>query len=135
MVTLHLQLNWSSSATYAQDTRITVLGHVQRGGAPSAFDRILGCRMGSEAVMALMDAAPDSDPIVVSLKVVYIELRLGREGLKIEVSLKGNSAVRVDLMECVKKTQAVAQAMADRKWDLAVELRGKSFQNNLNTYR
>ena len=38
-------------------------------------------------------------------------------------------------MECVKKTQAVAQAMADRKWDLAVELRGKSFQNNLNTYR
>ena len=25
-----------------QDTRITVLGHVQRGGAPSAFDRILG---------------------------------------------------------------------------------------------
>ena len=48
---------------------------------------------------------------------------------------KGNSAVRVDLMECVKKTQAVAQAMADRKWDLAVELRGKSFQNNLNTYR
>ena len=99
----------------AQDTRITVLGHVQRGGAPSAFDRILGCRMGSEAVMALIDATPDSDPIV--------------------VSLKGNSAVRVDLMECVKKTQAVAQAMADRKWDLAVELRGKSFQNNLNTYR
>jgi 6-phosphofructokinase 1 len=27
-----------------QDTRITVLGHIQRGGAPSAFDRILGCR-------------------------------------------------------------------------------------------
>ena len=43
--------------------------------------------------------------------------------------------MQVDLMECVKKTQAVAQAMADRKWDLAVELRGKSFQNNLNTYR
>jgi 6-phosphofructokinase 1 len=27
-----------------QDTRITVLGHIQRGGAPSAFDRILGSR-------------------------------------------------------------------------------------------
>ena len=26
-----------------QDTRITVLGHVQRGGAPSAYDRVLGC--------------------------------------------------------------------------------------------
>lgn len=31
------------------DTRTTVLGHVQRGGAPSAFDRLLGCRMGAEA--------------------------------------------------------------------------------------
>ena len=28
-----------------QDTRITVLGHVQRGGAPSAYDRVLGCSM------------------------------------------------------------------------------------------
>ncbi len=49
------------------DTRITVLGHVQRGGAPSAFDRVLGCRMGAEAVLALMDAKADSEPCVVSL--------------------------------------------------------------------
>ena len=49
------------------DTRITVLGHVQRGGAPSAFDRVLGCRMGAEAVLALMDATPESEPCVVSL--------------------------------------------------------------------
>lgn len=49
------------------DTRITVLGHVQRGGAPSAFDRVLGCRMGAEAVLALMDATADSEPCVVSL--------------------------------------------------------------------
>lgn len=32
-----------------QDTRITVLGHVQRGGAPSGFDRVLGCRKKSFA--------------------------------------------------------------------------------------
>lgn len=51
------------------DTRVTVLGHVQRGGAPSAFDRILGCRMGAEAVLALMDAAEkkNSTPCVVSI--------------------------------------------------------------------
>jgi 6-phosphofructokinase 1 len=47
----------------------------------------------------------------------------------------GNAAVRLDLMECVKKTQAVAKAMADRQWEKAVELRGKSFQRNLETYR
>lgn len=34
--------------TLKYDTRVTVLGHVQRGGSPSAFDRILGCRMGAE---------------------------------------------------------------------------------------
>jgi ATP-dependent phosphofructokinase / diphosphate-dependent phosphofructokinase len=32
------------------DTRVTVLGHLQRGGSPSAFDRILSCRFGSAAV-------------------------------------------------------------------------------------
>ena len=50
-----------------QDTRITVLGHVQRGGNPSAFDRVLGCRMGAEAVMALMEAEEHTIPCVVSL--------------------------------------------------------------------
>ncbi len=37
------------------DTRITVLGHLQRGGSPSVFDRILGFRLGSNAVQTLMD--------------------------------------------------------------------------------
>merc|ERR1719259_394269 len=62
----------------AMDTRITVLGHVQRGGAPSAFDRLLGCRMGAEAVLTLMEATPDTEPCV--------------------VSLDGNQTVRVPLM-------------------------------------
>ncbi|XP_043521112.1 ATP-dependent 6-phosphofructokinase isoform X1 [Frieseomelitta varia] len=98
-----------------QDTRITVLGHVQRGGNPSAFDRVLGCRMGAEAVMALMEAKPDTEACV--------------------VTLDGNQAVRLPLMECVRRTKAVAQAMADRNWDLAVQLRGKGFARNLETYK
>lgn len=98
-----------------QDTRITVLGHVQRGGNPSAFDRVLGCRMGAEATLALMEATESSVPCV--------------------VSLDGNQAVRVPLMECVEKTKAVAQAMADKNWELAVKLRGRSFERNLETYK
>jgi len=98
-----------------QDTRVTVLGHVQRGGAPTAFDRILGCRMGAEAVLALMDATPATPAVV--------------------VSLNGNAAVRIPLMDCVEKTKAVTKAMQDKNWDLAVQLRGKSFQRNLETYR
>lgn len=37
------------------DARITVLGHVQRGGFPSYFDRVLGSRMGAAAVAGLKD--------------------------------------------------------------------------------
>lgn len=67
------------------DTRVTVLGHVQRGGGPSAFDRILGSRMGAEAVLAVMEAAENPEnPAVV-------------------ISLEGNQAVRVPLMRCVEK--------------------------------
>lgn len=39
------------------ETRVTVLGHVVRGGRPSAFDRLLGSRMGNVAVRALLDGA------------------------------------------------------------------------------
>lgn len=35
------------------ELRVTVLGHVQRGGAPGAFDRLLGTRLGVGAVEAL----------------------------------------------------------------------------------
>ncbi|XP_050517978.1 ATP-dependent 6-phosphofructokinase isoform X2 [Diabrotica virgifera virgifera] len=98
-----------------QDTRITVLGHVQRGGNPSAFDRVLGSRMGAEAVMALMESTEETEACV--------------------ISLDGNQAVRIPLMEGVKQTKAVAKAMDEKQWDKAVELRGKSFQRNLETYK
>jgi 6-phosphofructokinase 1 len=37
------------------ETRVTVLGHVQRGGSPSAYDRILGSQMGAKAVDLLAE--------------------------------------------------------------------------------
>ena len=37
------------------DVRVTILGHVQRGGSPSAFDRVMASRMGIAAVQALID--------------------------------------------------------------------------------
>lgn len=37
------------------ETRVTVLGHLQRGGSPTAFDRILGSRLGAAAVNLLME--------------------------------------------------------------------------------
>jgi 6-phosphofructokinase 1 len=37
------------------DVRVVILGHVQRGGSPSAYDRILASRLGSASVDALLD--------------------------------------------------------------------------------
>ncbi|WP_432402302.1 6-phosphofructokinase [Wukongibacter sp. M2B1] len=37
------------------ETRVTVLGHIQRGGSPTAFDRVLASRMGAKAVQLLMN--------------------------------------------------------------------------------
>ncbi|KAJ3586958.1 hypothetical protein NHX12_013349 [Muraenolepis orangiensis] len=97
------------------DTRATVLGHVQRGGTPSAFDRILGSRMGVEAVMALLEATPETPACV--------------------VSLSGNQAIRLPLMECVQVTKDVTAALAERRFEDAIKLRGKSFESTWNTYK
>lgn len=36
-------------------TRVTILGHLQRGGSPTAYDRILASRLGCHAILALLD--------------------------------------------------------------------------------
>lgn len=41
-------------ATYGLDTRCTILGHIQRGGTPSALDRVLASRFGYEAIELAM---------------------------------------------------------------------------------
>lgn len=40
-------------------TRVTILGHIQRGGRPSAFDRLLATRLGVKAVDALLEGQSD----------------------------------------------------------------------------
>jgi len=37
------------------DPRVTVLGHIQRGGNPSGMDRVLASRFGAEAVKAIIN--------------------------------------------------------------------------------
>jgi len=41
------------------ETRVTILGHIQRGGSPTAFDRMLAARMGTKAVEALLAGNTD----------------------------------------------------------------------------
>ncbi|MFC5712760.1 6-phosphofructokinase [Thalassorhabdus alkalitolerans] len=39
------------------ETRVTVLGHIQRGGSPTGFDRVLASRLGGKAVEILLEGA------------------------------------------------------------------------------
>ncbi len=98
-----------------EEVRLTVLGHVQRGGAPSAFDRNLGTFMGHAAVQTLMAAKAEDEPQL--------------------IGMRGNRIVRTPLMQCVEKTHSVAAAVAAKEYEKAMELRGGSFNESFRTLR
>lgn len=72
------------------ETRVTVLGHIQRGGAPTAFDRVLGTRFGVA---------------------VYDLVKNGKFGRM--VSLQGNEIVDVPLIEATKKLKTLDLRLYD----------------------
>ncbi len=56
------------------NTRVTILGHLQRGGSPTAYDRIIASRMGMAAVQALLE---EQRSIMIGMKndeIVYVPL-------------------------------------------------------------
>ncbi|MFW0795016.1 6-phosphofructokinase [Gordonia sp. CPCC 205515] len=93
-----------------EDTRITILGHVQRGGAPSAFDRYLATQLGHAAVERLLTDDPQAPAQL--------------------IGLRGNRVVTSPLMECVEQTHAVADRIKAGDYDGAMLLRGGSFRQS-----
>jgi 6-phosphofructokinase 1 len=89
-----------------EDTRVTSLGHVQRGGAPSAFDRYLSTVLGYAAVEQIL-TSPAAVPQL--------------------IGLKEHQIISSPLMECVEETHAVAERIAERDYETAMEMRGGSF--------
>jgi 6-phosphofructokinase 1 len=103
------------SEELGEDTRVTILGHVQRGGAPSAFDRNLSTQCGYHAVHELFALGPDEEPKL--------------------IGIRKNRITASPLMEAVERTQAVARLIAERRYDEAMELRGGSFVESFETLR
>ncbi len=98
-----------------EEVRVTVLGHVQRGGRPSAFDRNLGTRLGYAAATYLLhEYDPQQEPQV--------------------IGLRGNRTVATPLTECVRQTHAVAEAIQRREYRQAIHLRGSSFAEAMETF-
>ena len=98
-----------------EDTRITILGHVQRGGAPSGFDRNLGTRCGYEAIRELEAGRADDEP------------RL--------VGLRENRIVSSPLTEAIERTHAVVDLLDRGDHDGAMALRGSSFAESWRIMR
>src|SRR6266540_1063591 len=98
-----------------EEVRVTVLGHVQRGGRPSAFDRTLGTLMGHEAVNTILTAKPEDEPVV--------------------IGIRNNHMTRIPLMESVKKTKEVAEAVNAKDYERAMSLRSSSFKDAFKTFK
>lgn len=98
------------------DARVTTLGHVQRGGSPSAFDRYLGTIQGVKAVECILEADPSSS-------------------LSLLVGMNENKVTMRPLMECVIKTRAVEEAMRTLQFGEAFRLRDSDFQTNYSIWR
>lgn len=75
------------------DTRVTVLGHIQRGGSPTSFDRILASSLGYEAVNALLAGRKGEMVGIVDKDVVYIPF---------EKAIKTHKIVRGDMLKMAK---------------------------------
>ncbi|MGH9034967.1 MAG: 6-phosphofructokinase [Acidimicrobiia bacterium] len=72
------------------ETRVTILGHVQRGGTPTAYDRVLATRFGVEAIDAVHEGQ-----------------------FAIMVALRGADIVRVPIEEAVKELKTVDRRIYD----------------------
>lgn len=96
-----------------EDARVTILGHVQRGGSPSAYDRnlstILGCRAADIALQDKVDVS-------------------------VIVGMRGNRSTVFPLMEAVEQTRQ-AQAACNGKADCtALSLRTRSLSSSYELF-
>jgi 6-phosphofructokinase 1 len=71
------------------DARVSVLGHLQRGGAPSCFDRVLASRMGVKAVDCLI---AEKSNLMVGIINGFIELT------PLEKAIKGKTKINKELL-------------------------------------
>ena len=64
------------------ETRVSVLGHIQRGGSPTAFDRVLGTRFGVKAVELIKDKKFGKMVALAGIKIIDVPLEDAVKALK-----------------------------------------------------
>lgn len=79
------------------ESRVTVLGYLQRGGIPTAVDRILASKMGAKAVSLLMDGKSNR-----------------------AIGIKDNHLIDIDIMEALTKRKVFDQEMYSLSQTLSI---------------
>ncbi|ORY07484.1 6-phosphofructokinase [Basidiobolus meristosporus CBS 931.73] len=97
------------------DTRVTLLGHVQRGGTPCAYDRYLATLQGVEAVKAVLKATPETPSPM--------------------IGMSENKITSGPLMEAVELTHQVGEAINSKDFKKAMDLRDPEFSSLLEIYQ
>ncbi|MDO5050028.1 MAG: 6-phosphofructokinase [Actinomycetaceae bacterium] len=98
-----------------ESARITILGHVQRGGIPTAYDRWMPTLMGYGATQEVLNATADSPANI--------------------IGVRNNRLTRIPLVESVAATRNVANLVASKDFEAAAKSRGSSFVKMMNINR
>ncbi len=75
------------------DTRVTILGHIQRGGSPTASDRIIASRMGEAAINALLEGQRNVMIGIQNDEIVYVPF---------SKAIRKNKPINRDLLNTIK---------------------------------
>ncbi|MDE0630452.1 MAG: 6-phosphofructokinase [Caldilineaceae bacterium] len=98
-----------------EEARVTVLGHVQRGGSPSASDRVMATLLGAAAAEAVLNAKSSDEAVL--------------------IGFENNKIVHSSLTECVEQTHKVGRCIHECRFDEAMEYRGKAYRDSFRILR
>ncbi|XP_044721437.1 phosphofructokinase domain-containing protein [Hirsutella rhossiliensis] len=107
-------LSGKSEGGLGLDTRITTLGHVQRGGTAVAYDRMLATLQGVEAVNAVLEATPETETCF--------------------IAINENKIVRKPLMKAVLESKELAAAVEAKDFEKAMALRDTEFADQYRSF-
>jgi 6-phosphofructokinase 1 len=105
------------------EARVTILGHVQRGGSPSCFDRYMSTVLGYTAVDELLTRKSSAEDLTAEAPPATL------------IGLRQHDIVRTPLMESVRQTHQVAEKIADQDYEEAMAMRGGSFAESFRILR
>jgi len=102
-------------ASLGEEARVTILGHVQRGGTPSAYDRWASTLLGYEAAAYVLSASGEEPGPV--------------------FGFHGERVVRLPLVQAVSDTRSVPDLVRSGERDRILDLRGNEFRDLVRIFQ